>query len=38
MIAVRRRPKPQVPAVMYNEVNSSMVNGVWGTIARRKIV
>jgi hypothetical protein len=38
MIAVRRRPKPEVFAVMYNEDNSSSVSGVWGTIARRNIV
>ena len=38
MMAVSRRPKPEVPAVMYNVFNNSLVFGVWGIIAMRSIV
>jgi hypothetical protein len=38
MIAVRRRPKPEMPAFAYKEFKSSSVFGVRGIIARRIIV
>jgi hypothetical protein len=38
MIAVRRRPKPEMPAFVYNEANRSSVYGVPGITARSSIV
>jgi hypothetical protein len=38
MMAVKRRPKPAMPAFAYNEFKSSSVFGVRGIIARRNIV
>jgi hypothetical protein len=38
MMAVRRRPKPAMPAFAYNEFKSSSVFGVRGIIARSSIV
>jgi hypothetical protein len=38
MIAVRRRPTLEAPAVMFNVFNSLSVIGVRGIIARRNIV
>lgn len=38
MIAVRRRAKPEVPAVVYNVFSSSSVLGLWGMTARSSIV
>jgi hypothetical protein len=38
MMAVRRRPKPAMPAFAYNEFKSSSVSGVRGISARNTIV
>jgi hypothetical protein len=38
MMAVRRRPKPEVPAVVYNVFSNSSVLSLWGITARSSIV
>jgi hypothetical protein len=38
MMAVRRRPRPEMPAFVYNAFNNSVVYGVLGISARRNVV